>query len=82
MSRGLVYVYKRQDLKLLAGVCAGVWKDGERVLRVCMGERIPQEHAPMTENTLFRMASMTKPITGTAAMQLWMERSVRNAFLD
>lgn len=65
------HVKERLDRKLLAGVCAGVWKDGERVLRVCMGERIPQEQAPMTENTLFRMASMTKPITGTAAMQLW-----------
>jgi CubicO group peptidase (beta-lactamase class C family) len=36
-----------------------------------VGERDPATHAPMTEDAIFRIYSMSKPITVVAALMLW-----------
>ncbi len=55
----------------LAGVCAGVWVDGAQRLALCMGQRDPAAHKALTPDTLFRLASMTKPVTGVATLLQW-----------
>jgi len=57
----------------LPGAVAGVWVNGEQRVAVCMGSRDPEKHLDMTPDTLFRLASMTKPVTG-AAIMLQVER--------
>ncbi len=52
----------------LAGVTAGVWLNGQQQLSVCMGQRDPAKGIAMTPDTIFRLASMTKPVAGTATM--------------
>jgi CubicO group peptidase (beta-lactamase class C family) len=44
--------------------------DGEVVFREAVGWKDIEAKEPMTEETLFRIASMTKPITSTAVMML------------
>jgi methyl acetate hydrolase len=44
---------------------------GDRILySTAIGRRVPPDGPPMTLDTVFRVASMTKAITATAAMQL------------
>ncbi|MBQ8611937.1 MAG: beta-lactamase family protein [Oscillospiraceae bacterium] len=64
------HISARLDAGALAGVCAGVWVNGEQVVDVCLGQRDPAAGAPMIPDALFRLASMTKPVAGTAAMQM------------
>ena len=52
----------------VAGAVAAVLKNGEIVLETAVGERVAG--APMTADTLFRLASMTKPVTSVAVLQL------------
>ena len=68
-QRAKEHIQARLDAKTLAGVTAGVWLEGENRLTLCMGQRDPAAGLPMQTDTLFRLASMTKPITGTAVMQ-------------
>ena len=46
-----------------------VWQNGETVLQHCVGTVSPEGDA-VTEHTLFRIASMTKPVTAVAALIL------------
>jgi CubicO group peptidase (beta-lactamase class C family) len=58
------------DAGLLAGAVTMVWQAGE-VLQVHeLGYRDVQAGLPMQRDTIFRIASMTKPITVAAAMTL------------
>ncbi len=58
------------DAGLLAGAVTCVWHRGE-VLQVNeIGYRDVQAQLPMTRDTIFRIASMTKPVTVAAAMVL------------
>ena len=52
----------------VAGAVAAVLTDGEVVYDAAFGERVA--NVPMTEDTLFRLASMTKPVVSVAALQL------------
>lgn len=63
------HIQTRLNEKRLAGVCAGVWLNGQPVYEVCLGQRDPENGVALTPDTLFRLASMTKPVTGTAVMQ-------------
>ncbi len=47
-----------------------VWRDGRDVQFNAVGKRDIAGDKPMTRDTLFRIASMTKPITSVAAMML------------
>ena len=57
----------------LSGVVALVWRKGEIVRLDAVGRRDIENDLPMTRNTLFRIASMTKPITSVAALMLMEE---------
>lgn len=58
------------DAGLLAGAVTLVWQAG-KVLQVnTLGSRDVEARLPMQRDTIFRIASMTKPITVAAAMAL------------
>jgi CubicO group peptidase (beta-lactamase class C family) len=57
------------DSKELAGVATLVWRDRE-VQTVCVGWRDVEANLPIERDTIFRIASMTKPITSVAALML------------
>lgn len=54
----------------IAGAVALVWRDGGVAHAAAVGWRDIDARAPMTRDTIFRIASMTKPVTSTAALML------------
>jgi CubicO group peptidase (beta-lactamase class C family) len=54
----------------LSGMVTLIWRKGEIVQLNTIGKRDIQNTLPMDRGTLFRIASMTKPITSVAAMML------------
>lgn len=58
------------DAGALAGAATLVWRDGEVVQTAAVGWRDVEAELPIERDTLFRIASMTKPITSTAALML------------
>jgi len=60
------YVDKGQ----IAGVVSVVARDGKIVHFEAIGKRDVERDLPMQKDTIFRMYSMTKPVTGTAVMIL------------
>jgi CubicO group peptidase (beta-lactamase class C family) len=57
------------DSGQLAGAATLVWRDGE-AHTACLGWRDVEAHLPVERDTIFRIASMTKPITSVAALML------------
>ncbi|MFI4973034.1 MAG: serine hydrolase domain-containing protein [Caulobacterales bacterium] len=57
----------------LSGAVTLVWRRGEEVRLDLIGKRDIETGAPMQRDTLFRIASMTKPITSVAALMLMEE---------
>ena len=57
----------------LAGAATLVWRDGRVAQMACAGWRDVEARLPIEHDTLFRIASMTKPITSTAALMLFEE---------
>jgi CubicO group peptidase (beta-lactamase class C family) len=53
------------------GVSAAVVEDGELVWSSGFGMADLENSVPATSNTLYRLASISKPLTATAAMALW-----------
>lgn len=53
----------------LAGAATLAWRDGE-VRTACVGWRDIEARLPVERDTIFRIASMTKPITSVAALML------------
>ncbi|HZQ53371.1 MAG TPA: serine hydrolase domain-containing protein [Bryobacteraceae bacterium] len=53
----------------LAGAAAAVWRDGD-LETVCAGWRDMEARLPIERDTIFRIASMTKPVTSVAALML------------
>src|SRR5207247_9648041 len=45
--------------------------DGEPVWSACFGISGQEDSAPATSSTLFRLGSLSKPITAAALLQLW-----------
>ena len=60
----------------LSGMVTLVWRDGEEVKLNTIGKRDIEAGKPMTRDTLFRIASMTKPITSVAALMLMEEGKI------
>jgi CubicO group peptidase (beta-lactamase class C family) len=58
------------DAGRIAGAATLVWRGGEVVQRAAVGWRDLDVRAPIEPDTLFRIASMTKPITSIAALML------------
>ena len=57
----------------IAGAATLVWRGGEIIQNCATGWRDVDARLPVERNTLFRIASMTKPITSTAALMLFEE---------
>ncbi len=57
----------------LAGAATLVWRDGRVVHAAVLGRRDLTTNAPMERDTIFRIASMTKPVTTVAALMLYDE---------
>ena len=64
------FMQARIDSKQIPGVVMLVIRDGKRVYSKALGMRDPAAAAPMSADAIFRMYSMTKPITSVAAMIL------------
>src|SRR5688572_4955139 len=56
---------------LTPGVSTAVVQDGELVWSAGFGMADLENSVPATSNTLYRLASISKPLTATAAMALW-----------
>ncbi len=56
--------------KVRAGFVIGIARNGEIVHTVAVGMADIESGRPMTEDTSFRLASMTKPVTVVAALKL------------
>jgi len=54
-----------------AGAAALVWQDGAERCFAKAGDADREAGRPIARDTLFQIYSMTKPVTGTALMQLW-----------
>ena len=63
-------ISKIVDAGRLAGAATLVWQDGKVIQATGVGWRDIESKLPIERNTLFRIASMTKPITSTAALML------------
>jgi CubicO group peptidase (beta-lactamase class C family) len=61
------------DAGELAGAATLIWRDGRVVQAAGVGWRDVEARLPMERDTLFRIASMTKPITSMAALMLFEE---------
>lgn len=55
----------------LAGAASLAWRRGQVVHADAVGRRDLDRDLPVERDTLFRIASMTKPITSVAALSLW-----------
>jgi CubicO group peptidase (beta-lactamase class C family) len=58
------------DAGQLAGAAALVWRDGQVLETLAIGRRDLTNGLPVERATLFRIASMTKPVTTVAALTL------------
>ncbi len=59
--------------KKLGGVNCIIWQDGKVLYQECMGYKNLETKQPLTVDTLFRIASMTKPVTSVLALMLYEE---------
>jgi CubicO group peptidase (beta-lactamase class C family) len=59
------------DNELLAGISTLAYRNGQIVHSNNLGYRHLATKAPITDNTIYRMYTMTKPLTTIAMMQLY-----------
>lgn len=52
------------------GTAVSVCQNGQSLYRRCFGTTVPGGGVPVTDRTIYRMASMTKPVTALAATML------------
>lgn len=64
------YLQGLVDERKIAGAVALVTRDGEVVYSDAVGQRDVEAEAPMAEDTIFRIYSMTKPITSVGILIL------------
>ncbi len=65
------------DTGELSGAVTLIWRDGEELQFQAIGRRDIEADLPMTRDTIFRIASMTKPITTAAALMLMDEGKLK-----
>jgi CubicO group peptidase (beta-lactamase class C family) len=58
------------DAGAIAGAATLIWKQGRELQSCAVGWANIEERRPMARDTLFRIASMTKPVTSVAAMTM------------
>lgn len=67
---------KLLDNNKLGGLTCTFWKEGKVVYQESSGYKNLETREPMTIDALFRIASMTKPITSVLVMLLWEEQKL------
>jgi CubicO group peptidase (beta-lactamase class C family) len=65
------------DQGLLSGVVTLIWRNGEVAQVTTCGQANRETGAPMARDTIFRIASMTKPVTSAAALMLMEEGKLK-----
>jgi CubicO group peptidase (beta-lactamase class C family) len=65
------------DAGVLSGAVTLLWRNGEIGQLNTLGYRNIAEKAPMQRDTIFRIASMTKPVTSVAALMLLEEGKLK-----
>src|SRR6202012_1894065 len=65
------------EAKRIPGAVVMIARNGKVVYQEAFGVRDPATGAPMQKDTIFRMYSMTKPITGVAVLMLMEEGKIR-----
>ena len=73
LDRITTLMQKHVDNDLLAGAVALVAREGKVAYLESVGMRDREKNAPMTADTIFRIASMSKAITSVAVMMLYEE---------
>ncbi len=73
LDRITALMQKHVDDKLLAGVVALVAREGKVAYRQSVGMQDREKQVEMNPGTVFRIASMSKPITSVAVMMLYEE---------
>src|ERR1700709_2076047 len=63
--------------KRVPGAVIMIARNGKVVYHEAFGVRDPASGAPMQKDSIFRMYSMTKPITGVAVLMLMEEGKIR-----
>jgi CubicO group peptidase (beta-lactamase class C family) len=58
------------------GLVALIWRNGQ-IIDVTLGLRVVEDNLPMRRDTIFRVASMTKPITSALILMLMEEGKLR-----
>jgi CubicO group peptidase (beta-lactamase class C family) len=71
LERIKAFMQEYIDTNQIAGGVTLVARKGKVVHFEAQGWRYKEENQPMTKDTLFSLASMTKPIVSTALMMLW-----------
>jgi CubicO group peptidase (beta-lactamase class C family) len=71
LERIKAFMQEYIDTNQIAGGVTLVARKGKVVHFEALGWRHKEENQPMTKDTLFSLASMTKPIVSTALMMLW-----------
>ncbi len=66
-------IQARVDASKLSGAVIMIAKDGEIQMNQAFGNQIVEDSTPMSTDSIFRIFSMTKPVTGTALMMLYDE---------
>ncbi len=66
-------IQARIDANKLSGAVVMIAQDGEIQMTQSLGYQNVEDQVPMRDDTIFRIFSMTKPITGTALMMLYDE---------
>jgi CubicO group peptidase (beta-lactamase class C family) len=61
----------------LSGAVTLIWRGGQELQFLALGQRDIEAGLPMTRDTIFRIASMTKPVTSVAALMLMEEGKLR-----
>lgn len=73
LSRATERLQSHIDQGHIAGAVAAVLKDGKLVYLEALGQQDIASDTPMPEDALFRIYSMTRPVSSLAAMILWEE---------
>ncbi len=77
LARATTRLQEHVDRGDVAGVVAAVVRDGRLVYLEALGHRDRESGAPMTADALFRVYSMTRPVTSLAVLMLHDEGKLR-----
>lgn len=75
------YLAKYLEIKNVPSISAGLLESGEIIWNSSIGNSDIENNVPTSTSSLYRIASISKPITAVAVLQLW-ERGLLNLDTD